>query len=100
MLTSFHLVDIGETWTASSYEDEDRRLAVGRSVRVYALSAEVLSESRQAEIVGRPEGRRRNGCHTYLVRRTPQRPATRLGAVRARRRVSGRLRSATRCRGL
>ncbi len=70
MLTSFHFVDIGETWTASSYEDEDRRLAVGRSVRVHALSAEVLGESCQAEIVGRPEGRRRNGCHAHLVQHT------------------------------
>ena len=69
MLTSFHLGDIGETWTASSYEDEDRRLSVGASVRITATSAEVLGESCLAEIVGRPEGRRRAGCHAYQVRR-------------------------------
>jgi hypothetical protein len=69
MLTSFHLGDVGETWTASSYEDEDRGLKIGASVRVSALSAEVLGESCLATITGRPEGRRRKGCHAYLVRR-------------------------------
>ena len=70
MLTSFHLGAIDETWAASSYDDEDRRLAVGTSVRVSAISAEVLGESCLAEIVGRPEERRRKGCNAYLVRRT------------------------------
>ena len=69
MLTSFHLGDVGETWTASSYEDEDRRLLLGASVRVTATSAEVLGESCLALIVGRPDGRQRKGCHAYLVRR-------------------------------
>lgn len=71
MLTSFHLGGIGEIWTAFSYEDEDRRLKIGALVRITATSAEVLNESCQAEIVGRPEGRRRKGCHAYLVRRAP-----------------------------
>lgn len=62
--------------------------------------AEVLGESCLAEIVGRPEGRRRKGCNAYLVGRTSWRLPTASGRSRGLGRVGGRLRAAARHRCL
>lgn len=69
MLTSFHLGEIGETWTASSYDAGDQGIKQGSIVTITAVSAEVAGQTCEAKIVGRPEGRRPKGCHSYLVQR-------------------------------